>query len=448
MPNGVYDQYRGLRLTVVPGTSYTGVYARDGSINVVLNSSHVGCYHPCGAWRVSTASNPEMLTYDPSGAFYLNTLLGSSGPGLALNLSKATTSRVLAGYQAMLAGTRNMNIAIMGDSTDRGVDETAVPYNSQYPLSLAEQIAILFRADGIPSGANNWYGLSGNNLNDYAIRDSRVTFGGTAAVGSTVIQGGAGLSMSSATATMTFTPQGDTNTANIYTLQFAGFSGGQLAVLVDGTPTATITQDATTTIRKTTVALGSVGPHTITVNWAAGSNALYGIDCYDNTRKEVTIRQWAISGGTTSMMIDNAGSPQAGRLNQHNLYPVDLVLGDLGFVNSWRNNRSVANCQTDIDTLIDSVKAAGADFIFCVPPFDSGSTGNTANQQQYIDMAIKRCFAKGCAVFNIRQAWGSKSGSDAAGFSSAADAVHPTIAGQANRALLLEPIIRYGMGLS
>ena len=41
-------------LTVVPGSSYTGRYAPDGSVNVVTNngSTYTGLYHPCGAINV------------------------------------------------------------------------------------------------------------------------------------------------------------------------------------------------------------------------------------------------------------------------------------------------------------------------------------------------------------------------------------------------------------
>lgn len=366
-----------------------------------------------------------------------------------INLNPSTTSKIKAGYQAMLASTRSTIWALNGDSVDRGVDETANPYGSQYRLSVAEQLAARFRTDSIAAGANNWYGISGTSLNDYDIRDDRFTAGGTAAMGSSVVQGGAGLSMSSATATMTFTPQGNVNTADIYTLQNSAFNGAKLDVLVDGVSTVQITQDATNTIRKTTVALGAVGAHTITINWLAGANALYGIECYDNTRKEISVRNWAQSGATVSQMIDNTGTPTAGRVNQMNLFKPDLIMGDIGVVNSWRNGTAVATVRTQADSFIAGVKAAGADFIFMVPPIDSGAAGATANQQAYIDTIAASCVANGCAIFNLRAApnWGTKAASDAAGFTSAPDAVHKTILGQTNTAALMRAGLRYGMGL-
>lgn len=450
-------------LTEVDGSSYTGLYAADGSWNVVINdgSAYAGRYHPCGAYNAVVTTNPSAGSTAPNGSIYIisNTFGGYSPvgsysaqgtPGVRFvsNLTTSNTTRIKAGYEAMQAGTRNMNIAVMGDSTDRGVDETAVPYNSQYPLSIAEQLAILFRADGIAAGANNWYGISGNNFNDYMIRDSRVSSTGSATAFNIAVpcQGGAELEFPTAAGTFSFTPQQDTNTADIYYQDSA--AGRSFTWAVDGGATTLITTTGVNTIVKLTIPLGAVGPHTIQLAWSAGFVRIYGIDCYDNTRKEVTIRQWAISGGTTSNMIDDTNAPSAGRLRQLSLFPVDLVIGDIGFVNSWRLNRSVSNCVNDMRTLIDAIQAAGGDFIFCIPPFDSGSTGSTANQQAYIDAAITVCLEKNCPIFNIRQAWGSKGAADTSGYMSAGDAVHPTIAGQANRALNILPAIRFGMGLT
>lgn len=365
----------------------------------------------------------------------------------ATNLTQATTTRILAGFQAMQAGTRNMNIAIMEDSTGRGVDEGALPYNSQYPLSIAEQIASALRGDGIASGANNWYGISGTTFNDYMIRDRRcAATGATTAFGTAVpCQGGSEVEFPTAAGTFSFTPQGQTNTADIYYQDST--AGRAFTWAVDGGSTTTITTTGANTIVKATVSLGSVGAHTIQLAWSAGFVRIYGIDCYDNTRKEATIRQWAISGGTTSNMIEDTGTPNSGRLRQLALFPPDLVIGDFGLVNSWRLNRSVANCVLDLTTLFNAIKAANADFIFIEPPFDSGSAGNTANQQQYVDAIAALAVSKGGIVFRTRQALVSKTASDAAGYTRSSDAVHYTIAGQAWRAGLLKPVLRYGMGL-
>jgi hypothetical protein len=367
-----------------------------------------------------------------------------------INLSQSITPRAKAGFDAMQAGTRNMVIAWTGSSVDRGVDESASPYNSQYPLSVAEQQAMLFRADGIPAGANNWYGISGNNFADYMSRDSRCAATGSATSGVTSVpcQGGSELEFPTAAGTFSFTPQQNTNTAEIYYQDST--AGRAFNWNADGGSNTLLTTTGLNTIVRATGSLGSVAAHTVNLAWSAGFVRIYGIDCYDNTRKEITIRQWATSGGTVSGMIDNTGSPSSGRLRQLALFPPDVVMGDIGVVNSWRAvGVSVATVKTQAETYIDAIKAANADFIFVVPPFDSGSAGNTANQQAYIDAVIASCIAKGCAVFNLRAApgWTSKAASDAAGYTVSGDAVHKTIAGQASTAALLMPGLQYAMGI-
>lgn len=78
MAFGVYDDH-GIRYTTVPGTSWTGLYASDGSINVVLDdTTHFGLYHSCGALRASSTLGNTI--YDPTGAYYLNRLYGGAAP--------------------------------------------------------------------------------------------------------------------------------------------------------------------------------------------------------------------------------------------------------------------------------------------------------------------------------------------------------------------------------
>lgn len=79
---GVYNPDRTIHTTTVPGTSWTGLYATDGSINIVLDSAGNGVYHKCGALRVSSSTSTYLI-YDPSGAYYSNHILGFSIGGAA-----------------------------------------------------------------------------------------------------------------------------------------------------------------------------------------------------------------------------------------------------------------------------------------------------------------------------------------------------------------------------
>lgn len=60
-------------VTVVDGSTYTGLYAADQSLNVIKSSgsSYVGCYHPCGAQYVSTNTSGLVNFYAPDGSIYV-----------------------------------------------------------------------------------------------------------------------------------------------------------------------------------------------------------------------------------------------------------------------------------------------------------------------------------------------------------------------------------------
>lgn len=70
---GIISSDGKIRVTVVSGSTLTGLYAADGSYNVVVVSSSatpVGLYHTCGAIRVvETASG--LGVYAPNGAWYV-----------------------------------------------------------------------------------------------------------------------------------------------------------------------------------------------------------------------------------------------------------------------------------------------------------------------------------------------------------------------------------------
>lgn len=81
----LYNADNKINTTYVDGSSFTGLYASDGSWNVVVDDvSNFGIQHPSGALRVSTDVGN---TYqDPSGAVYLNKL---GGPGTIISIDNA-----------------------------------------------------------------------------------------------------------------------------------------------------------------------------------------------------------------------------------------------------------------------------------------------------------------------------------------------------------------------
>lgn len=81
---GIYHSSGSLALTSVSGSSRVGLFAADGSLNVVLD--HVGgkgIFHPSGALRVNNSTGAGV--YDATGAYYINHVLGHPRGGTLLS---------------------------------------------------------------------------------------------------------------------------------------------------------------------------------------------------------------------------------------------------------------------------------------------------------------------------------------------------------------------------
>lgn len=375
----------------------------------------------------------------PRGRTYTASPMSVAAMG-SYNINESNTSN----FKSALNTSSSVAVAFMGDSTMRGVDEGAVPYNMQYAkYAVPMRVADKLNEYGVPATADNWYGLSGTSLADYLNRDVRLSASGTADVGSSVVQGGAGMSMSSATATMTFTPINRCDTADIYTMDNASFTGAQLSYSVDGGSATNITQAGNNTFRKTTISLGSLGIHTITITWVSGSNALYGIEAYDSKKNKIVCRQWGIAGGTASDMVLNTGTPSAGRLAQLAAHAPKLVICEGGIVNSYRNSTSVASVKSSLQTLITDVKAASCDFIFLTPPYDNGVTGLTADQDSYVKAMYELCDSNNVGLIDIRKYHESFKNGVLQGYMRPNDAVHMATAGYDQEAdIIAKTILR------
>lgn len=66
----IYNANGQIKLTIVNGSSYTGLTAADGSLNAVSNTStsSVGLMHPCGAYNAVTVTNTSSPYYNPNGS--------------------------------------------------------------------------------------------------------------------------------------------------------------------------------------------------------------------------------------------------------------------------------------------------------------------------------------------------------------------------------------------
>lgn len=357
------------------------------------------------------------------------------------NLKKSNTSAFRSVY---LAGARNTRLAFMGDSTMRGTDELATPYNAQFGNATPMKLAPLLQSAGIAAGANNLFGSGTTTIADLKLRDGRFNHSGAAVFGGVQTQGGSDFNFPTAASTISFTPQGNVTKFDIYWRDAA--VGRNFSWAVDGGGATTINSSGVAAMRKTTVSAGAAGVHTLSLAWVAGSVNLFGIDAYDDTagRVEVSCLNWGVNGGTTSTMIGNVGPPNGGRLQFITSFPPDLVIGELGIVNSWRNSMSVATAKAEMTTLVQAVKAAGSDFMFLTPPYDGSVLGLAANQNAYVDAMYEIAVSEDVPLIDIRQKWLSFANQTTLGLTG--DNVHPTIAaGYPDTAAVVQQAVQYAL---
>lgn len=88
---GFYADDGSWNLTVVDGSTYVGVYAADGSINVVdqtSSSDYVGMINPCGAYNVTLDSGTDYVgRVNPNGSLNVNTTTRANGSQLVTVVS-------------------------------------------------------------------------------------------------------------------------------------------------------------------------------------------------------------------------------------------------------------------------------------------------------------------------------------------------------------------------
>lgn len=342
---------------------------------------------------------------------------GAVGIPFAFNLNKANTAAFRSVYTA---GVRNTRVAFIGDSTFRG--QSTGGGTSQAVNSWPMQLATRLNAVGINAGSNNVWGDGGSwglgqTIANFLTGDSRVSIANAVTLGSVLSGGGNNFAMAAAAA-LSFTPQTNCNRADI--IWRDGATGRDFNWQVDGGATSLIPSTNVTQFGvNQNLPLGSLGAHTVTLNWVAGSVSILGISAYNDTRKELSLWNWGICGGTSTNLINNTDAA-VGRLAilaYASLKP-DLALIEGGLINDWRTSIPVATSKANLTTLVTTVKANGGDVILCTPVFDAGSTGLTAQQQTYVDAMYQVATEQGVGLIDHRKMSPAVS-----------DTVHPTAAG-------------------
>lgn len=439
------------QITIVNGSSRTGLYAVDGTYNGVTNdgiSAIKGAYHPCGALNVTIVSDPYSPSTAKNGS--MNIALNSSGgysptpmSGNAAITTGITASNTSTFQSTYRAGSRNTRVAFIGDSTTRGQSfgvSTAQAVNS-YPM----QLSTLLNAVSINAGANNVWGDGGSwglgqTIANFETGDSRVSHTLAWGLGSVLSAGGNSFAATAAGG-MNFTPQTNCDTADI--IWRDGATGRDFTWAVDGGATTLVQSTNVTQFAITTIPLGSLGAHTINLAWSAGNVNILGINAYNSSRKELTLWNWGICGGTSANLINNTDAV-VGRLAilAHPTLKPDLAFIEGGIINDWRTSVPVATSKANVTTLVTTAKANGSNVILCTPCFDNGVAGLTASQQDYVTAMYQVASEQSVGIIDIRKKWISYANAVTNGWNNGSDTVHPTTAGYLDIATVTRNVIQ------
>lgn len=293
-------------------------------------------------------------------------------------------------YRAALAAmgnnVRNARVMCLGDSFTEGVYSDATDiYSNAWP----NQLAILLRGNGVNANCNSAFGFqqalfSGGTNNS----DPRSIPGGNAAtVTGTVVQSIGGPMMQFPGSTSTFTinlASASVDTIKPYygttpaaaSFQWRIDGGGYTTINSGGTPDPRT--QGSFTINTT------LGGHTVNLVWVSGYVNIAGWEAYDSTHKEVQLMNCGWSGAKTSDWTLSTYLYSPGNAIA-NLAP-DLVIIELGLNDlNASTGISVAAYQANLQTLVNSAKAAGADVLLVTGgPYDPvQSSVSYATQQLY-----------------------------------------------------------------
>lgn len=251
------------------------------------------------------------------------------------------------GLGAVWSGAGNCKVLCLGDSTTRGrnnlVDAGAQAAQS-YPTFLASMLAQL----GVQARADSFLGTG--NLSP--LGDSRVV---TTMTGNGGTLGGSAF-FCTAAANLVFSPGVSWDTADIYYVR-SGTVGWNYQIGGGGAISPAVTGTAgphVLTISK------AAGTESLTINWVTGTLRVVGINCYNAGTKQISVFNGGISGAQASGSLGTNIS--TGPQTWLTFLAPNLTILDFG-INEYIAGTSKATFKANMQTLIDTLVAAGSDVL-------------------------------------------------------------------------------------
>lgn len=326
-------------------------------------------------------------------------LFDTKGKARLYNFKHENTKFLRKALADTALGVANTNIIWPGDSTYCGYSEFGNPNEIAY--SVPTLVAELLSARGLRSNSQNVFGDHGAAI---ATIDTRVTLGagwsawtGGACVGGKVFINASNQNLFQFTPTDRLGNPVKTDTMEIWLLDDS--SGTDSAIVTTGTggltaPASggTLTPTGSNTLKKYTAVASTLDNNIWSIKKAnANSTNLFiqGINCYDSSKKEVSMINLGIHGQKMSEANDSGFqyfTRKSGLIKIVTDLGAAAAFLNLG-INDAANSVTYASFFADADSYITSLKALNVNPIIIVPipmPVRVGTAfnANTASQWQ------------------------------------------------------------------
>lgn len=264
-----------------------------------------------------------------------------------------------ASVNAMLAGTSNARLLIIGDSVTAGAWAQPTNVNSvasAYPTVLASLLttASLSATSQSRMGDGNW-DASGIAL---GTADARVVVGGypsnnaVTTFGGHMMQGNAATS----TAAWTFTPTTSVDSFDFYWLSASG--DGTMTIDIDGGTGTVLNANVTAALHKTTIST-TAGTHTFRVRPTTGSTRIMGVIGYTAGTKQIQTINGGWNGARVASWTTTTGAGHYyDPLDVLNFLAPDLTIICLT-INDAHDNGSTTTYKSNLQAIIDKAKLTG-----------------------------------------------------------------------------------------
>lgn len=433
------------------GTAIWAVWPKGAvtakTTDIMLEAGSIRITSTAGSSTLQIDSDPSQDQLQPFLTPFASIAISAQGYALsaakvsAYNFDSVKMRKWRQAKARVLAKTGRGVLMMLGDSREVGFGATgAANFVGARAKNRAAQIAAYFNANGLPAHTDNVF--CDGNINSVGATvpqyDPRVTLGAgwvNSGAFDTVQWTGFGIAFSNLTTTntMSFTPDNQTDTADIYYLTRPGF--GVMTVSVGGNVIATMDGNVAQSIKKLTISYPR-GANTLTFTPTTVGNGVfvYGMDCYDSTIPKISVWTCGNSGGGVQNMIFNSFPWEGTQPFKSGVISVDATIINIG-VNDANNGMSIPLYSSRLSTIVDNVQTGGGNCIlntFSASSLASWPASALPRVQTYWDAITAVGIAKGIPLVDHATRFGSYEVSNPLGLY--ADTLHPNGVAMADQA--------------